>query len=84
MQKTFVKYRTKQTNELSGSDKWTTEYAVVPTIWISDFLSWLLDIEAELIEETDNYEHICKLPISWPRLSDCQYTIMVSDVLNCV
>jgi len=84
MQMTFVKYRTKREVELSGSDKWWSEYAVVPSIWLPDLLDWLSDIEAEVLETTDNYDHEPRLPINWPALSDCQYCILVSDALHCV
>ena len=84
MNMTLVRYRTKYQDELSGSDKWWSEYAVLPDIWLPDLLEWLSDIGADVRETTDNVEFDARLPISWPRLSDCQYTIMVSDAIHCV
>ena len=81
---TFVKYRTKMEVELCGSDNWWSEYAVIPTIWLSDFLAWLSDIEAELCIETDNVEFEARLPINWPSYETCRYCMNVSDALHCV
>lgn len=84
MQMTFVKYRTKLESELCGSDKWRREYAVVPTIWLSDLLQWLSDIGADVLKTTDNFDHEPMLPINWPSYETCKYGIMVSDAVHCV
>lgn len=83
MQLTLVKYRTNQA-ELHRTDNWNWEYAVIPTIWLSDLLKWLSDIEAEVDETTDNVEYDARLPITWPSYETCRYGIMVSDAIHCV
>lgn len=80
---TLVKYRTKHEEELCGSDNWWSEYAVVPMIWLPDFLDWLSDIGADVLETTDNYDHQARLPIAWPSYETCSYGIIVSDAFNC-
>ncbi len=80
MQMTFVKYRTYN----QGDIRVDTVYAVVPTIWLSDLLEWLSDMESEVIETTDNYDHAPRLPISWPSYETCMYCMQVSDVIHCV
>lgn len=82
MQMTFVKYRTN--GGVLWPDKWWSEYAVVPTIWLSDLLMWLSDIGADVMETTDNFDHAPRLPINWPSYETCQYGIMVSDAFHCV
>lgn len=84
MQMTLVKYRTTTTEELSGSDKWWYDYAVVPTIWLSDFLKWLSDIGSPVEETTDNVPYKAMLPIAWPSYETCSYGIIVSDAIHCV
>jgi hypothetical protein len=82
MQMTFVKYRT-DGGELWPDKKWS-EYAVIPTIWLSDFLNWLSDIGAEVLVQTDNVEFEARLPITWPSYETCSYGIIVSDAFHCV
>ena len=80
MRMTFVKYRT---NNVGGIHI-RTKYAVVPTIWLSDFLQWLSDIEVDVLETTDNFDHEARLPINWPSYETCSYGIIVSDAIHCV
>lgn len=80
MQMTLVKYRT---NNIGGIHI-RTEYAVVPTIWLPDFLDWLSDIEAVVMDTTDNFDHEARLPISWPSCETCSCGIIVSDAIHCV
>ena len=84
MQMTLVKYRTIRADELIRTDKWNWEYAVVPTIFLSDLLKWLSDTEAELAETTDNVQYDARLPINWPSYETCSYCMQVSDALHCV
>ena len=84
MQMTLVKYRTKLDIEPVATDKWWSEYVVLPTIWLSDLLVWLSDIDAEVQETTDNVDFDARLPISWPSYETCLYCMQVSDALHCV
>ncbi len=77
---TFVKYRT----DNEGTMYTYTSYAVIPTIWLSDLLQWLSDIEATVLETTDNCDHNPRLPITWPSYETCSYCIKVSDVIHSV
>jgi hypothetical protein len=79
-----MKYRTKQIDEWVGTDKWTTEYAVIPTIWLSDFTKWLSDIGADIVETTDNVDDGAIIPTDWPSYETCRYCMAVSDTLHCV
>ncbi len=80
MQMTFVKYRTHSTYSILVR----SEYAIVPTLWLSDFLQWLSDTEMDVLETTDNFDHEARLPISWPSYETCSYGIIVSDAIHCV
>jgi len=57
MQKTLVKYRT--------SDYQYNQYAVIPTLYLSDILQWLkLSEHSEIVSVTHNYDG----PITLPKL----------------
>ena len=81
---TYVKYRTKTDIEQTMTDNWVTHYAVIPTIWLSDLLAWLSDIDAKLCATADNVEFEARLPINWPSYETCHYCMQVSDAIHCV
>lgn len=81
---TYVKYRTLSADEYATTDKWYTHYAVIPTIWLSDLLQWLSDIDAVVCATADNVDFDTRLPINWPSYETCHYCMQVSDAIHCV
>ena len=76
MQYKLVTYRT--------SDYRYNQYAVVPTMWLSDLLDWLkLSESAEIVSVTDNLRGIPDLlvPETWPSYRTCLDHVRVSDLI---
>ena len=74
MSMTLIKYRTTETPY--------NQYAVVPTIWVSDLLHWLtLSESAEIISTDNNCDDGAILPISWPSYETCRDCMRISDIV---
>lgn len=77
MTMTRVTYRT--------TDVSHNQYAIVPTIWLSDLLRWLtLSETAEIVGTTYNVDNEAVLPINWPSYQTCQDAIRISDAVHAV
>lgn len=73
MNMTLVKYRT--------NNRPYNQHAVVPEIWLSDLLQWIMLSEAaEIVSTTDNVDGPCLVPINWPSYGACQRFVCVSDL----
>lgn len=74
MTMTLIKYRTPNVSY--------NQYAVVPTLWLSDLLDWLrLSEQATVIGKTHNHEGGSLLPINWHSYRACQEAIHISDLM---
>lgn len=75
MKMTLIKYRT--------TDTTYNQFAVVPAIWLSDLIHWLiLSEEAEIVSTDNDCEHEPILPITWPSYQTCSEAIHISDLLQ--
>jgi len=73
--KTLVTYRT--------TDTPYNQYAVVPTIWVSDLTEWLtLSETAEIIGVSHNCDDGLIIPTDWPNYEVCRYQAQVSDLMK--
>lgn len=74
MKYTLVTYRTK--------DRSHNEYAIIPTIWLSDLLDWLKLSEAVIVKVTSHFTSALVAPIEWPSYRNCSSYVQTVLILE--
>ena len=60
-----------------------TQYAVVPTIFLSNLLEWLSDTKCKVLGVSNNCDAETILPIEWLGYRACRKWVELSDAMTC-
>ena len=78
MKMTIITYRTK----ISGSHN---QFAIVPDIWLSDLLHWLVISElATIVSKSDTNDDRPIIPTDWPSYQTCIECIKIGQLVESI
>jgi len=60
-----------------------TQYAVVPTIFLSGLLEWLLKTQHKILGVSNNCEDETMIPIEWISYRSCRKWVDLADAMTC-
>jgi hypothetical protein len=70
MQKRLVKYRTQFQSKAGLTDN-HNDYAIVPIMWLNDFLVWLKTDNGSVVVSIENTDGPITVPMTWPCYGTC-------------